>query len=161
MPTRRASPAGAPSPRTPAEGATHIVRASLKPRLYRDVEIESTASLRDLAEAIVMSFDFDFDHAFGFYSERTERYRQSPEKYELFADLGEADPGVGSVERTLVAKAFPKVGRKMLFVFDYGDEWRFELELIKFGEKKPKTRYPRLLVTSGDAPAQYPEMDED
>ena len=49
----------------------------------------------------------------------------------------------------------------MLFVFDYGDDWRFEIELIKFGEKKPKTRYPRLLVTSGDAPAQYPEMDED
>jgi len=161
MPTRRASPAGAPSPRAPAEGATHIVRASLKPKLYRDIEIEGTASLRALAEAIVISFDFDFDHAFGFYSELTERYQQSPEKYELSADLGEAGPGVGSVERTLVAKAFPKVGRKMLFVFDYGDEWRFELELIKFGEKKPKARYPRLVVTSGDAPAQYPEMDED
>ena len=57
--------------------------------------------------------------------------------------------------RTAVSQAFPKVGKKMLFLFDYGDEWRFELELIKFGEKKPKTRYPRLLLASGDAPAQY------
>ena len=43
----------------PAEGETHILRASLKPKLYRDVEIEGTASLRVLAEAIVMSFDFE------------------------------------------------------------------------------------------------------
>jgi Plasmid pRiA4b ORF-3-like protein len=158
----RASSAGAPPTGAPAAGgATHILRASLKPKLYRDIEIESTASLRTLAEAIVMSFDFDFDHAFGFYSKLTERYHESPERYELFADTGDADPGVGSVEKTAVAKAFQKVGKKMLFLFDYGDDWRFTVELVKLGQKKPATRYPRLLVSSGTAPEQYPEMDED
>ena len=47
----------------------------------------------------------------------------------------------------------------MLFVFDYGDEWRFTVELVKLGEKKPGTRYPRLVGASGDAPEQYPDMD--
>jgi len=150
-----------PSTRAPAEGETHILRASLKPRLYRDIEIEGTASLRVLAEAIVMSFDFDFDHAFGFYSNLTQQYRQSPERYELAADMGEADPRVGSVERTPIAAAFAKVGKKMLFVFDYGDEWCFTIEFVKLGAKKPKTRYPRLLVTVGDAPAQYPYMEDE
>ncbi|HEX9557001.1 MAG TPA: hypothetical protein VF991_10925 [Reyranella sp.] len=159
-PARRAWPAGAPSAHAPAEGTTHILRASLKPKLYRDVEIEGTASLRALAEAIVISFDFDFDHAFGFYSTLTQRYQESPEKYELVADTGEADPGVGSVERTAVSKAFPKVGKKMLFVFDYGDDWRFQVELVKLGAKKPQTRYPRLLVASGDAPSQYGDEED-
>jgi hypothetical protein len=51
-----------------AGATTHIFRASLRPKLYRDIEIDSGKSLDDLAEGIVGAFDFDFDHAFGFYS---------------------------------------------------------------------------------------------
>jgi len=49
-----------------ANASTHIFRVSLKPRLYREIEIDSGESLYDLAEAIVLAFDFDLDHAFGF-----------------------------------------------------------------------------------------------
>ena len=52
-----------------ANASTHIFRVSLKPRLYREIEIDSGKSLYDLAEAIVRAFDFDLDHAFGFFSE--------------------------------------------------------------------------------------------
>ena len=52
---------------------THIMRASLRPKLYRDIEIESTDSLHTLAEAITRAFGFDFDHAFGFFSRLTGR----------------------------------------------------------------------------------------
>ena len=48
----------------------------------------------------------------------------------------------------------------MLFVFDYDAEWCFTVELVKLGGKKPGSRYPRLLNSSGDAPEQYPEMDD-
>jgi hypothetical protein len=161
MPTRRSSSAGAPSARAPADGTTHVMRASLKPKLYRDVEIASTASLAALAEAIVAAFEFDFDHAYGFYDKLTGRYHDSPEKYELFADIEEADSDADSVQKTAVSKAFAKAGKKMLFLFDYGDEWRFTVELVKLGEKMPGTRYPRLVGTSGDAPDQYPDMDDD
>ena len=68
--------------------ATHIFRISLRPKLFRDIEIDSRKSLHELASGIVDAFDFDFDHAFGFYSKLTGPYHQSPEKYELFADLG-------------------------------------------------------------------------
>ena len=30
----------------------------------------------------------------------------------------------------------------MLFLFDYGDNWEFRVEVIGFDEKVPKTRYP-------------------
>lgn len=36
-----------------AEAAIHIVRAALRPKLYRDIEIPSNHFLYDLAEAIV------------------------------------------------------------------------------------------------------------
>jgi hypothetical protein len=144
-----------------AGATTHIFRASLTPKLYRDIEIDSGKSLYDLAEGIVGAFDFDFDHAFGFYSKLTGHYFDSPSKYELFADLEGGESDAKSVKRTKVAQAFPDVGSKMLFLFDYGDEWRFQVALTALGEKAPKVRYPRMLSSTGEAPPQYPDFDED
>ena len=48
--------------------STHIFRVRLRPKISRDIEIESSKSLYDLAAAIVQAFDFDLDHAFGFFS---------------------------------------------------------------------------------------------
>ena len=143
-----------------AGATTHILRASLRPKLYRDIEIDSGKSLYDLAEGIVGAFDFDLDHAFGFYSKLTGHYFDSPSKYELVADLeGESD--AKSVKRTKVAQAFPDVGSKMLFLFDYGDQWEFKVEVIGLGEKVPKARYPKVIKSVGTAPPQYPDPDEE
>jgi hypothetical protein len=79
-----------------------------------------------------------------------------------FADMG-PDPGskARSVKRTKVAEAFPTVGSKLQFLFDYGDDWRFQVEMIGMGEKAAKTRYPRVLAEVGEAPPQYPDPDEE
>jgi hypothetical protein len=45
----------------------------------------------------------------------------------------------------------------MRFVFDYGDEWEFVVELVKRKPKEPKVKLPRLLISAGEAPAQYPD----
>jgi len=146
--------------------STHIFRVQLWPKVYRDIEIDSAKSLYDLAAAIVRAFGFDFDHAFGFFSKLTGYIYDAPVRYELFADLDDA-PGMdrerskaGSVKRTKVAQAFPKIGSKMLFLFDYGDHWEFRVEVIGLGEKVPRARYPRVLATVGQAPPQYPDVDE-
>ena len=67
----------------------------------------------------------------------------------------------GSVKRTGVAEAFPAIGHTMLFLFDYGDDWRFVVEVIGLGEKEPKVRYPRVLKKVGASPVQYPDWDDD
>ncbi len=140
---------------------THIFRISLRPKLFRDIEIDSRKSLHELASGIVDALDFDFDHAFGFYSKLTGPYHQSPEKYELFADLEDGASDAGSVQDTTVVQAFPAVGKKMLFLFDYGDEWRFKVELTALGQKAPRARYPKILASVGKPPPQYPPMDEE
>ncbi len=134
---------------------------SWKPKVYRDIEIDGKASLYKLAQTIVSAFDFDFDHAFGFFSDLKDPYSRTGERYELFVDLGEeSDPEVGGVERTPIAQAFETVGKKMLFLFDYGDDWLFQVHYIGQAERQPKTRYPRVVGSAGKAPAQYPEEDE-
>ena len=138
----------------------HTLRVSLKPRLYRDIEIDSGTSLYDLAGAIVQAFGFDFDHAFGFFSKLTGRIFDSPKRYELFVDQEGGGNGK-SVKHTTVAQAFPKGGDKMLFVYDYGDEWRFQVEVVERGAQAAGTRYPKILAAVGKAPPQYPDIDDD
>ena len=59
-----------------------------------------------------------------------------------------------------MAQAFPAVGSKMQFLFDYGDDWRFQAEVIGQGEKVPRARYPKVLKAVGKAPPQYPPEDD-
>jgi hypothetical protein len=149
-----------------ADTQTHVFRAAFSPKIYRDFEIPSRRSLYQLASAIVDAYGFYFDHCFGFYSKLTGNYFDSPVCYELFVDIGEAgnEPGrppARSVERTRIADAFPAVGSKMRFLFDYGDEWYFRLEVIARGRREAKVRYPRIVKSVGKAPVQYPRPDED
>ena len=139
--------------------STHIFHVRLWPKVYRDIEIESSKSLYDLAAAIVRAFDFNLDHAFGFFSNLDGYIFDSPVRYELFADL-DGDSESRSVKRTTVTQAFPELGSKMQFLFDYGDSWQFQVEVIGLGEKVPKARYPKILKTVGKAPPQYPDPDE-
>ena len=144
------------------EAGTHIIRVALQgePTIYREIEVESRKTLSDLAEAIVHAFGFEFDHAFGFYSKlKGQDVMRSQPKYELFADMGERTEAK-SVEKTRVADAFPDVGHKMLFMFDYGDDWRFGVEVLGIGNKEPDVRYPRVLKKVGASPQQYGGWDD-
>jgi hypothetical protein len=144
-----------------AVSETLVFRASLTAKVYRAFEIADTSSLYALAQVIVRSFDFDFDHAFGFYSKIKGNIYASPVKYELFVDMGESESEARSVKRTRVVDAFPSVGTKMRFLFDYGDGWEFLVEFVERKPKEPKVKLPRLLMSAGKAPAQYPDPDDD
>jgi len=143
-----------------AKAGTQVFRVSLRPKLYRDIEIPGSKKLYDLAAAIVAAFGFDFDHPFGFYSLLKGNIYRSPIKYELFADM-DLDSDAGSVKRTRVCEAFHEIGHKMTFLFDYGDNWQFGVELMGENAKEQGVQYPRVVKKVGTAPQQYPHEDED
>ena len=49
----------------------------------------------------------------------------------------------------------------MRFLFDYGDEGVFLVELVGRKPKETKVRLPRLLLAAGKAPAQYPDPEDE
>jgi hypothetical protein len=120
-----------------------------------------SSSLYALAPAITRFFDFDFDHAFGFYSKLTGNIYDSPVRYELFVDIGGGEGDARSVKRTRLMEVFPSIGTGMRFLFDYGDEWVFRVELVKRQPKEPKVTLPRLLMSAGKAPAQDPDPEDE
>ncbi len=142
-----------------------IFRATLKEGMgntYNDpsriIAIHNSGTLYKLAEAIIDSFDFDFDHAFGFYN-NLKNYFKSEEGYELFADIGEESEFSG-VEKTKIRDVFDQKNKKLMLVYDYGDEWHFIVEVTGEENDDGSNNYPRVVESYLDAPQQYPG-DED
>ena len=54
-----------------------------------------------------------------------------------------------------------RIGSKLTFLYDYGDEWRFKVEFVGLGDMVPKTSYPRVVASVGSAPEQYPDIEEE
>jgi hypothetical protein len=48
----------------------------------------------------------------------------------------------------------------MAFLYDFGDEWRFRVELIGTGLAEPRIAYPRIVSRIGTAPMQYPDIED-
>ena len=80
----------------------------------------------------------------------------------MFADIGE-ESKFKSVKRTKINEVFDKIKKKMLFLFDYGDEWHFIVELKRIESPEEDAKYPLVAKSVGEAPPQYRhrEMDEE
>ena len=59
--------------------------------------------------------------------------------------------GVLGVKDTAIGDVFENRGKKMQFLFDYGDDHRFELEARGFDETMPGVVYPRLMSAKGSS----------
>lgn len=123
------------------------ITALIPNRPWRKIALLGRQNLYKFAESIVYSFNFCFDHCFGFYSKiNTEFYHDSLRQYELFADLGDVEPTkAGSVKNTKISEVWENSGDKMTFLFDYGDGWRFLVELEEIKNVDKTKLYPVLL----------------
>jgi hypothetical protein len=71
-------------------------------------------------------------------------------------------PSAGDVRETTLDALGLKKGKTFLYLFDYGDEWRFKVKVAAVNERAdPTAQYPRLVESVGEAPAQYGEWDEE
>ena len=48
---------------------------------------------------------------------------------------------------------------KWTFLFDYGDDWTFDVTYQGLQEAPPRVRLPRVLESVATAPEQYPEWE--
>lgn len=71
-------------------------------------------------------------------------------------DAKEGDKGV---VKTKIGAVF-KPGKKMLFLFDYGDDWMFPVTCTGEGEASVFKR-AKILATTGKPPVQYPDTEEE
>ena len=136
---------------------TLIIRLPLYSRLTcnheweRVIEIPATHSLYDLHSYIQEIVEFDNDHAYLFFAGRSHTNKKI-----LYSD-GPATPyESGDYGNILLAEIYPMKGLKLYYIFDFGDNWIFEIK--KMRKKKvalENTRYPRVIDALGKNPDQY------
>ena len=141
-----------------------IIRAKLneKKRIYRDIHVDPYVNLYTLASYVIDAFGFDLDHCFGFFqSPNVYSNGRDTDHYELFYDVGEeVNENTQSVAKTIIADIFKAKKDKWWMLFDYGDDWIFELECLDTdndGQLKSGT----VIKVSGEAPKQYAYDDEE
>ena len=135
------------------------LKVSYGEKVYRVLEVKGMMSLEKLAGEILHSFDFELDHAFGFYN-NVDDWLKSTEMYILFRDLPDwtdfeedYDPShsIKGVISVKVYEAF-EPEKKLLFLFDYGDGWEFVVECENVSRP---ISYPRITKSVGKPPKQY------
>ena len=132
---------------------SYVISVSLGTGCYRHIRIGEQETLDRLHKVILDAFDFDDDHAHAFFLD--DRYWSDAQAY--FSDyLDDAEEYSSDV--TLRQLRLEK-GDKFKFLFDFGDEWRFQCKVLR--ELEERTDIPGVIRTVGEAPAQYPDWEEE
>jgi len=126
-------------------------------QVVREIELAANQPFAALGHAIPAAFDFDEDHLWAFFL--SGKAWDSKTEWGLDADYaGRAD---GVMVRDV---PFPgAAGKKeFLYIFDFGDDWRFRVKLLRMQPAvEAGVVYPQLVSSVGVAPPQYRNWDEE
>lgn len=130
--------------------------AGFSREVTRKIEMRETQTLDDLHEAIVYgAFGWDDPHMYSFFFDNIP-YSEAPGmEYSLST---EADPISGERPKptsTTLKGLGLREGQRFLFLFDFGDDQQFGIEVVGFGRSRSKARYPLIVGEKGRAPKQY------
>ena len=132
---------------------SYVISISLGTGCYRHIQISKSATLYKLHEAILDAFEFIDDHAHAFFMDN-KIWSQADAYYSMKMDGHERLTKGRKLERLNLAK-----GSQFKYVFDFGEEWRFQCKVLR--ELEEDTKSPLVLREVGEAPIQYGEPDWD
>ena len=123
----------------------------------RVIELPEDATLSDLHRFIQDIVEFDNDHMYEFYAGRNWRNRKITYSEEGATPLDDNEFGEISLNDVYPLPS----GLKLYYLFDFGDNWTFEIKKSrkkKYVEKD--VTYPRVIESYGENPKQYPSWEE-
>ncbi|MFT8318817.1 MAG: plasmid pRiA4b ORF-3 family protein [Sporolactobacillus sp.] len=125
--------------------SNYLLKVSLAPSCWRKIQLVGEKTLLDLHRMIQQAFSFDDDHLYAFFMDGKKFGRQG-----YYAPGDNQDPHVDKIKLDALDLY---EGQRFLYLFDYGDEWEFRIEVIK---KVPGDPCDSLICESkGEAPDQY------
>lgn len=125
---------------------TYLFKVKLSSSCWRTLQFSSSHTLLDLHNLIQKAFDFDDDHLYAFYmdgNKYSKHYYNAPMDYH--------GPYVNEAK---IGELNLYEGQSFLYLFDFGDEWEFNIHLLKITEGE-EVRVPQIKEKFGEAPDQY------
>jgi len=115
------------------------------------IEVPDTSSLFDFHLYIQRIIEFDNDHLFEFYGGRTDRNRQK-----IFSENSGYPHNGGDYKTIFLKDIYPLKRLKLYYLFDFGDNWTFEIHKIRRKIKiQDDCKYPRIYSENGIKLKQY------
>ena len=115
------------------------------------IEIDDSSTTEDLHYVIQQAVEFDDDHLYEFYVANSHRSNNR----DIISTYEDADS-------VILARIFPLTkGKKLFYLFDYGDNWVFQVSLSRKAPFVAKSgiQYPQLIGETGERPTQYPDYE--
>ena len=132
---------------------SYVISVSAGTGCYRHIQISKTATLHRLHKAIIAAFDFEDDHEHAFFMDN--KYWSGYAAFfssKMYGD--ERLTKSYKLERLNLSKGDP-----FKYVFDFGNEWRFQCKILR--ELEEQTDIPGVIRRVGESPEQYPKFDEE
>ncbi len=123
--------------------------------VFRDLEIDQTATLEDFHNAVSQSFGFDGSEMASFY--RSDDQWNQGQEISLF-DMSDGTSEVRLMSETLVEDVVSEAETRLLYVYDFFNMWRFMVELAEIAEHEEGMTYPNLMFVHGQIPEEAPEI---
>ena len=133
----------------------HRFKVSLrdKPDIWRIIDIKGNQMLSSLHKAIFKAFDRFEEHQYSFFLSN-QPYDMENAYHSRGLDAAETGKLATRIRIDSIALYG---GPKFLYLFDYGDEWWHEVELINVTERVTRASYPKVVKKQGKSPPQYPK----
>lgn len=122
-----------------------ITLLDTKPKVYRTIQIGNQVRFFDLHVAIQIAFGWQNSHLHEFRV--GEELIANPINDE-FGDMNIIDENAIKLTQKIV---FEKM--KFVYIYDFGDDWMHEIEVVKFIEPK-SSFYPRCIKASNNTPPE-------
>lgn len=120
------------------------VKHLFQKRSWKSFELKGTQTLDDLANTIINNFDLDPGHLYSFFMNN----KAWDPDYEITSPYSAESKEVTTKYKVHKLKLYEK--QKFLFLYDFGDDIRFEVEFIEAQEADKSVIYPRLINSSKD-----------
>ena len=119
-----------------------VTIAGSKPPIWRRLEVPSAISLVGLHEVLQTAFEWDGDHLWLFEA-GTDTF-----------GVGDLGTPCKDARRAALGQVAPRKGFTMSYVYDFGDDWRHNIQVEDIGAAEPGVTYPRCLTGRRTAPPE-------
>ena len=117
-----------------------------EPDAWFVIKMRGDQSLDDLHWAILDAVDFDADHLYAFFI--------SGKAWDKSTEYSNNKDARGQSNIRL-QKLPLRLKQHFLYLYDFGSEHRFQVQLIDTGHDQPTGTYPRMIEQHGEMPPQY------
>lgn len=125
----------------------YIFKVILRRGLWRRIQISPRHSLHDLHLAILEAYEFGDEHLYAFFMEG--------KPWQGTAYWGPHNDCGPYAEKTKLESLNLEHKQKFLYLYDFGDEWKFSVQLEAVLTEAPHLVRPIIIAKRGEAPEQY------